>query len=164
MEDIAACAGVSKPVVYQHFDSKRDLYLGLLDRSVSSVVRGISEAISRETHNVKRLEAAVSFYFIAVDEADKGYRLIFESDFTQDNDVRSRVDDVVSQLARIVGREIANETGLTDGEANIVAAGLCGMAQAAAWRWIRLGRPVSREKAIIGVTLLGWEGLRTFPG
>ncbi len=163
MDDIAARAGVTKPVVYQHFDGKRELYLGLLDDSVEQVVAGISQAIARESFNVKRLEAAVGFYFAAVDDADKSYRLIFESDFTQDADVSARLDDLISQLARIVGREIANETGLTSGEANILAAGLCGMAQAAAWRWIRLGRPVSREKAISGITYLGWEGLRTFP-
>ena len=164
MDDVALRAGVSKPIVYQSFASKHELYMGILDHSVVQVVTGINEAISRETDNRKRFEAAIKFYFDQVDEADHGYRLIFESDFTANPDVRSRVDDLISQLARILGQVIARETGLTTGEANILAAGLSGMAQAAAWRWINLGRPVSKEKAILGVTHLGWTGLSSFGG
>lgn len=162
MDDVALRAGVSKPIVYQSFASKHELYMGILDHSVIQVIRGIDEAISCETDNRKRFEAAIKFYFDQVDEADHGYRLIFESDFTANPDVRARVDDLISQLARILGQVIARETGLTTGEANILAAGLSGMAQAAAWRWINLGRPVSKEKAILGITHLGWTGLSSF--
>ncbi len=164
MDDIAAQAGVSKPIVYQHFASKRDLYLGLLDGAVNEWVAGIVEAISAVDDNKQRVTAAIKYYFDKVDDTDRAYRLIFESDFTADPDVRARVEDVISQVARIVGVEIAQETNLSAGEANILAAGLCGMAQASAWRWIKLGRPVSKEKAISGVSYLGWEGLSTFPG
>lgn len=163
MDDIAAQAGVSKPIVYQYFPSKRDLYLGLLDNAVIEWVEGISEAIAKVENNKQRVSAAIQYYFDKVDDTDRTYRLIFETDFTADPDVRARVEDVVSQVARIVGVEISQETNLSSGEANILAAGLCGMAQAAAWRWIKLGRPVSKEKAISGVSYLGWEGLSTFP-
>ncbi|NDC52202.1 MAG: DNA polymerase III subunit alpha, partial [Actinobacteria bacterium] len=81
-------------------------------------------------------------------DADLGYRLIFESDFTMNHDVRARVEDVVSQVSRIVGAEVSKQTGMSLGEANILAGGLSGMAQAAAWRWLRLGRPISIELAI----------------
>lgn len=162
MDDVALRAGVSKPIVYQSFASKHELYMGILDHSVEQVIAGINEAIARESDNRKRFEAAIKFYFDQVDEADHGYRLIFESDFTSNPDVRARVDELISQLARILGQVIARETGLTTGEANILAAGLSGMAQAAAWRWINLGRPVSKEKAIIGITYLGWTGLSSF--
>ena len=162
MDDVALRAGVSKPIVYQSFASKHELYMGILDHSVEQVVAGINEAIAQESDNRKRFEAAIKFYFDQVDEADHGYRLIFESDFTANPDVRARVDDLISQLARILGQVIARETGLTTGEANILAAGLSGMAQAAAWRWINLGRPVSKEKAIVGITHLGWTGLSSF--
>ena len=164
MDDIALRAGISKPIVYQYFTSKRELYLGLLDDAVNVWVEGITEAIAAETDNRKRVTAAIKYYFDKVDDTDRSYRLIFETDFTADPDVRARVEDVISQVSRIVGVEISQQTNLSSGEANILAAGLCGMAQAAAWRWIKLGRPVSKEQAIRGVTYLGWEGLSTFPG
>ena len=163
MDDIAAKAGISKPIVYQYFSGKRELYLGLLDDAVDEWVAGISAAVTAETDNRKRVIAAIKYYFDKVDDTDRSYRLIFETDFTSDPDVRARVEDVVSQAARIVGVEISQQTNLSSGEANILAAGLCGMAQAAAWRWIKLGRPVTKEQAIRGVTYLGWEGLSTFP-
>jgi hypothetical protein len=47
------------------------------------------------------------------------------------------------------------------GEANILAGGLTGMAQAAAWRWLRLGRPVSIDKAISQTLDLAWNGLNS---
>lgn len=159
MDDIADRAGVSKPILYQHFSSKQDFYLGVLDERVDVLVQQINDAIDGAEGNRNRLEAAIACYFKLVDDADHGFRLIFESDFTMNHEVRARVEDVVSQVSRIVGTEVANQTGKSIGEANILAAGLCGMAQAAAWRWLRLGRPIPMESAIAQTLDLAWDGL-----
>ena len=159
MDEIADRAGASKPILYQHFASKQDLYLGILDERVDVVVEQVQNAIESTEGNRNRLEAAIACYFKLVDDADLGYRLIFESDFTMNHDVRSRVQDVVSQVSRIVGTEVSRQTGMSLGEANILAGGLSGMAQAAAWRWLRLGRPIAMEKAIAQTLDLAWNGL-----
>ena len=159
MDDIAERAGVSKPILYQHFSSKNELYLGILDERVEAIVQQVRSAIESESTNKSRLEAAISCYFNLIDDADLGYRLIFESDFTMNHDVRARVEDVVSQVSRIVGAEVSKQTGMSLGEANILAGGLTGMAQAAAWRWLRLGRPISMELAVAQTLDLAWNGL-----
>jgi AcrR family transcriptional regulator len=159
MDDIAERAGVSKPILYQHFSSKHELYLGILDERVEAIVQQVRTAIESASTNKTRLEAAISCYFNLIDDADLGYRLIFESDFTMNHDVRARVEDVVSQVSRIVGAEVSKQTGMSLGEANILAGGLSGMAQAAAWRWLRLGRPISMELAISQTLDLAWNGL-----
>ncbi len=159
MDDIAKQAGVSKPILYQHFSSKQDFYLGVLDERVDVIVQQISDAINGAVGNRNRLEAAIACYFKLVDDADHGFRLIFESDFTMNHEVRARVEDVVAQVSRVVGNEVANQTGKSLGEANILAGGLCGMAQAAAWRWLRLGRPIAMEVAIRQTLDLAWNGL-----
>jgi AcrR family transcriptional regulator len=159
MGDIAERAGVSKPILYQHFSSKHELYLGILDERVEAIVQQVRGAIESASTNKTRLEAAISCYFNLIDDADLGYRLIFESDFTMNHDVRARVEDVVSQVSRIVGAEVSKQTGMSLGEANILAGGLSGMAQAAAWRWLRLGRPISIELAISQTLDLAWNGL-----
>ena len=159
MDDIAKRAGVSKPILYQHFSSKEDFYLGILDERVEVIVQQISEAIEAAEGNRNRLKAAIACYFKLVDDADHGFRLIFESDFTMNHEVRARVEDVVAQVSRDVGTEVANQTGKSIGEANILAGGLCGMAQAAAWRWLRLGRPIAMEDAIAQTLDLAWSGL-----
>lgn len=159
MDDIAERAGISKPILYQHFASKQDLYLGVLDERVDVLVAQVSNAIASTTGNQARLEAAIACYFRLVDDADRGYRLIFESDFTTNHDVRARVEDVVAQVSRVVGTEVMRQTGMSMGEANILAGGLCGMAQAAAWRWLRLGRPIPMEQAVAQTLNLAWNGL-----
>jgi AcrR family transcriptional regulator len=159
MDDIAERAGVSKPILYQHFSSKHELYLGILDERVEAIVQQVRSAIESASTNKSRLEAAISCYFNLIDDADLGYRLIFESDFTMNHDVRARVEDVVSQVSRIVGSEVSKQTGMSLGEANILAGGLSGMAQAAGWRWLRLGRPISMELAISQTLDLAWNGL-----
>ena len=159
MDDIAERAGVSKPILYQHFASKQELYLGILDERVEAIVEQVREAIEGESTNKARLKAAIACYFNLVDDADLGYRLIFESDFTMNHDVRARVEDVVSQVSRIVGAEVSKQTGMSLGEANILAGGLSGLAQAAAWRWLRLGRPISIDLAISQTLDLAWNGL-----
>ena len=159
MDDIAERAGVSKPILYQHFSSKQDFYLGVLDERVEFLVQHITESIESAAGNQNRLEAAIACYFKLVDDADRGFRLIFESDFTMNHEVRARVEDVVAQVSRVVGAEVANQTGKSIGEANILAGGLCGMAQAAAWRWLRLGRPIAMEEAISQTLDLAWNGL-----
>jgi AcrR family transcriptional regulator len=161
MDDIAERAGASKPILYQHFPSKHELYLGILDERVEAIVEQVRSAIEAESTNKARLKAAIACYFNLVDDADLGYRLIFESDFTMNHDVRARVEDVVSQVSRIVGAEVSKQTGKSLGEANILAGGLAGMAQAAAWRWLRLGRPVPIEKAIAQTLDLAWNGLNS---
>ena len=124
MDDIARAANVSKPILYQHFPSKRDLYLGILDDSVVLWVTDISAAIESQSENNDRLRAAITLYFDRQDAADQAYRMLFEADVTQDQDVRARIEDVISQVARILGTEIAKQTTLSVGEANIIAAGL----------------------------------------
>lgn len=163
MDDVAARASISKPVLYQHFAGKRELYLGLLDASVNAVVQGVTDAMEAHADNRDRLVAAIRYYFDAVDSADHDFRLIFESDLTNDPDVRGRVDDVLAQVSRLVGLEIAQATGLTTSAANLLAAGMCGMAQAAAFRWIALGRPLDKDAAVSQLANLGWYGLSALP-
>jgi hypothetical protein len=69
------------------------------------------------------------------------------------------VEDVISQVSRVIGTEVMRQTGMSMGEANILAGGLCGMAQAASWRWLRLGRPIPMEQAIAQTLDLAWHGL-----
>ena len=163
VDDVASRAGVSKPIVYQFFTSKHALYLGLLDRSVTLTSDGVMEAIASQPLPRKRVEAALGYYFDAVDLADLDFRLIFESDFTTDPEVKERLEQFLFAVTRAIGIEISEATGLPVGQANILAAGIAGMAQKAAWRWIQLGRPIPKAVAVEQITQLTWHGLSAFP-
>jgi AcrR family transcriptional regulator len=62
MDEIADAAGVSKPVLYQHFPSKLDLYLALLDQSCDRLVEVLEEALSSTDNNANRVNATVAAF------------------------------------------------------------------------------------------------------
>src|SRR6195952_5065597 len=63
MDDIAERAGVSKPVLYQHFPGKLELYLALLDQHADNLVGRVREALSSTTDNKARVDSCVAAYF-----------------------------------------------------------------------------------------------------
>ena len=92
MDDIAERAGVSKPVLYQHFPGKRELYLALLEEQVSELADRVAEAMAATDNNRSRVDAAVGAYFDFIDAEGEAFRLVFESDLRNDADVRAIVD------------------------------------------------------------------------
>src|SRR5271166_3999433 len=80
MDEIADRAGVSKPVLYQHFPGKLELYLALLDESIVELVRTVSEALSSTTDNRERVPATFKAFYDFVAGESEEFRLIFESD------------------------------------------------------------------------------------
>lgn len=163
MDDIAERAGVSKPVLYQHFPSKLDLYLGLLDQQAASLVQLIEQALQSTTDNQQRIAATVEAYFDFVDTPDGAYRLVFESDLVAEAAVKRRVEAVTDACAGAVAEVIQEDTRLDADHAFLLGVCLAGMAQACAARWVALGRPVPRQRAAELVRCLGWSGLESFP-
>ena len=92
MDDIAEAAGVSKPVLYQHFPGKLELYLALLDSSSDALVAAVETALASTADDKLRVQATVQAYFDFVDDPGGAFRLIFESDLTNEGAVRNRVD------------------------------------------------------------------------
>ena len=63
MDEIAERAGVSKPVLYQHFPGKQELYLALLDESVGRLVEAVAAAVRSTSDNRQRVNATFAAYF-----------------------------------------------------------------------------------------------------
>src|SRR5579875_3564885 len=63
MDDIAERAGVSKPVLYQHFPGKLELYLALLDAQAEALADTVVTALEGTTDNRERIHAVLSAYF-----------------------------------------------------------------------------------------------------
>src|ERR1700739_548524 len=91
MGENAERAGVSKPVLYQHFSSKLELYLAVLQRHVENLVSGVQQALSATTDNRRRLHAAVQAFFDFIEHDSQGYRLIFENDYVTEPEVAAQV-------------------------------------------------------------------------
>src|SRR5216683_3746702 len=92
MDEIAERAGVSKPVLYQHFPGKLDLYLALLDESVADLTGTIRDALASTTDNKQRVSATFTAFFDFVGSTGQAFRLVFESDLRNEPAVRDRLD------------------------------------------------------------------------
>jgi AcrR family transcriptional regulator len=163
MDDIAERAGVSKPVLYQHFPGKLELYLALLDTHCDAFAERIRSAMSATTENAERVRGAMRAYFDFVSHESEAFRLVFESDLRNESAVRARVDRMERLSVEAVTETIMSDTGVNRARAEMLAAGLCGAAQAAARFWLAGGRAVSQEEAEQLITTLSWRGIGGFP-
>src|SRR6266496_1434226 len=108
MDDIADRAGVSKPVLYQHFPGKLDLYLALLDESARELVAIVRDALSSTTDNKQRVPATFRAFFDYVGTSGEAFRLVFESDLSNEPAVRARLEHTMQECAEI-GRASCRE-------------------------------------------------------
>jgi AcrR family transcriptional regulator len=160
MDDIAERAGVSKPVLYQHFPGKLDLYLALLDQHCESLIQSVRMALASTTDNKQRVRATMDAY---VEDDGGAFRLVFESDLTNEPAVRERVDKVTNECAEAICDVIAEDTGLSRAESMLLASGLGGLAQVVARAWLNSDRSVPRDQAVQLLTSLAWRGIAGFP-
>jgi AcrR family transcriptional regulator len=163
MDDIADRAGVSKPVLYQHFPGKLDLYLALLDQHCEALVEAVREALGSTSDNKLRVAATMSAYFEFVEHESGAFRLVFESDLTNEQAVRERVNKVELDCAKLISAVIAEDTGLGPEESMVLAIGLTGISQVTARYWLAAGMPVPRDTASQLISQLAWRGIAGFP-
>ncbi len=163
MDDIAERAGVSKPVLYQHFPGKLELYLALLDTHCDAMVERIRAAMAATSDNKERVRGAVNAYFDFVDHEGEAFRLVFESDLRNDPAVRLRVDRVERGCISAITDTIMGDTGVSRARAELLASGLVGAAETAARFWLAGGRQVDKPEAEALLTALSWRGIASFP-
>jgi AcrR family transcriptional regulator len=163
MDEIAERAGVSKPVLYQHFPGKLELYLALLDESVDTLVETVRDALRSNPDPKQRVAATFGAYFEYVGGEGQAYRLVFESDLSNETAVRDRLDRAQRECAAMVSQAVREDTGLSGGEAHLLSVGLVGMAQVTARYWLDTRDHIPREAAEQLVARLAWRGISGWP-
>jgi AcrR family transcriptional regulator len=163
MDDIADRAGVSKPVLYQHFPGKLDLYLALLEEHAEAMVAAVRVALASTSDNKQRVEATIQAYFRFVDEDGGAFRLVFESDLTNQPAVRELVEGTTLSCAEAISEVISDDAGLPPEHARLLAVGLVGMAQVAARFWLAEDGSIPRDAAAKLLASLSWRGIGGFP-
>jgi len=163
MDEIADRANVSKPVLYQHFPSKLDLYLAVLDMHIDSLVFAIQKAIASNRENSSRVAATVEAYFGFIDSESEAFRLLFESDMSLEPQVRERLNRMTYDCAAAVSAVISIDTGLGKEESMMLAVGIIGTVQTAARHWLDRDGKIDRKRATELVMNLIWRGISGFP-
>lgn len=163
MEDIADEAGVSKPVLYQHFPGKLELYLALLDNQCDKLEALVLEALDSSEEHEERVYATVAAFFSFVADEGGAFRLIYESDLTNDPQVRHRLDALEAQLGEAISQRIIQDTPLPQELAEMLGLAMAGAAQVMARTWLAHGAHFPKEVAAQAAGHLAWRGIGTFP-
>ena len=163
MDEIADRAKVSKPVLYQHFPSKLDLYLAVLDLHIDSLVFAIQKAIAANRENSARVAATVEAYFGFIDSEGEAFRLLFESDMNVEPQVRERLNRMTYDCAAAISAVISIDTGLGKEESMMLAVGIIGTVQTSARHWLDRDGKIDRRRATELVMNLIWRGISGFP-
>ncbi|MBD2900434.1 TetR/AcrR family transcriptional regulator [Actinomadura nitritigenes] len=163
MDEIAERAGVSKPVLYQHFPGKLELYLALLDEHAEALVKTVRDALESTTDNKLRVQASMQAFYDFVAGDGEAYRLVFESDLRNVAPVRARVDRANQQCAEMIAQVIAEDTGAASDEAHLLGMGLVGMAEVSARFWLSQHRAIPKDTAEKIIARLAWRGISGFP-
>jgi AcrR family transcriptional regulator len=163
MDEIADRAGVSKPVLYQHFTSKLELYLAVLQRHADNLVSGVRQALRTTTDNRQRVRAAVDAFFDFIEHDSQGYRLIFENDYVTEPQVSAQVKVATEACTDAVFDLISHDSGLEPHRARMIAVGLVSISVDSARYWLNADRPISKDDAVEGTVQFIWGGLSHVP-
>ncbi|KAA5837160.1 TetR/AcrR family transcriptional regulator [Saccharopolyspora hirsuta] len=163
MDDIAERAGVSKPVLYQHFPGKLELYLALLETHGNELVRRVREAIESTSDNKLRVRAAIGALYEFVAGEGQAFRLVFESDLRGEPVVEKAVEDALNGCIDAITEAVTADAGLDAERARLLAVGLVGLSQVTARYWLDARETISREEAVGLMSTLAWKGLAGFP-
>lgn len=163
MDDIAEAAKVSKPVLYQHFPGKRELYLALLESHLAALTALLVDAMRSTEDNKLRVHATMRAYFQFIAQDSQAHRLVFESDVNNDPDVSSRLEEFNAHFANSIAGIIAEDTQLSLVEATLLGRGLAGMAQVSARYWLETDGSLDIDSASELIYRLAWRGISRFP-
>jgi AcrR family transcriptional regulator len=163
MDEIAERAGVSKPVLYQHFPGKLELYLALLDESAGELVKVVGDALESTSDNRQRVPATFKAFYDYVAGAGEEFRLVFESDLSNEPAVRERLDKTMHDCANMVAQFIREDAGVSMEEAHLLGMALVGMAQVTARYWLSTDRAIPKDAAEQMIARLAWRGISGWP-
>src|SRR3954470_7203907 len=159
MDEVAEAAGVTKPVLYQHFGSKRDLYLQLLDDVGQRLLEDVQKATAAAGGPRQQVASGFEAYFRFVADHESAFRLLFGGDGREaDREFADAVRRVEDAMADAVALLI--EADIDDDHRGLLAYGVVGLAEATSRHWVLTGRREELDTLSSRVADLTWAGLR----
>jgi AcrR family transcriptional regulator len=134
MDDIAEAAGVTKPLVYQHFDSKRALYLELLNVFSHEMIERIVQATAAAEGPRQQVELGFAGYFELMVDNEDAFRLLYGRDAPDDPELGAALHRVEEAIAEAIDPLI--DAGLDPAHRLLLAHAVVGMAEGASRHWL----------------------------
>ncbi|MFF0306832.1 TetR family transcriptional regulator [Streptosporangium sp. NPDC004379] len=159
VEEIAATANVSKPVVYEHFGGKEGVYAVVVDREMDKLLGMVTEALSA-SHALIKLERAALALLAYVEENSEGFRILIRDSHAASGTgtFASLINDIASQVEDVMVDEFVRR-GYEPKHAPMYAQMLVGMVALTGQWWLDVRRP-PREEVAAHLVNLAWNGLK----
>jgi AcrR family transcriptional regulator len=158
MDDIAEAAGVTKPVLYQHFPSKRALYRELLDDVDRQLTERLLDATSHATTGRERVQDGFAAYFRYVAAHRDAFRLLFGASVRNDAEFASVAESVIDRLADLIAQLI--DIDAAPEHRRTLAHAMVGMAEATSRRVANEEGEDDPERLARWLAEMAWFGLR----
>lgn len=159
IEEIAQRAGVSKPIVYEHFGGKEGLYAVVVDREMETLLEMVTSSLTknRSLYRIQQVALALLTY---MEERTDGFRILVRGESTtvgEDTRYSSLLNDAISQVEHILAGDFERR-GFDPGLAPLYAQALVGMVSVTAQWWLDVRQP---EKEVVAAHLVNlcWNGL-----
>lgn len=160
MDTIAEAAGVSKPVLYQHFASKQDLYLALIDTSAASLDESLGTALDSTTDPHEKVRATFRAYFDFVVSHREEFVILFNSDVYEAR-AQQKIRDLRSRSASRIVKALMSFSNLEEDQAVLLCRALIGTAEVIV-KQIEARDDIEVESAVSLLTQMCWGGLQSF--
>ncbi len=158
MDEVALAAGVTKPVLYQHFPSKRALYVELLEDVGNRLLGQLTSATNLATTGRQRVEDGFKAYFRFVDGNRSAFRLLFGASVRNDPEFAVVADRFIDHAAGLVSTLI--EIPVPEEHRLMLANALVGMAEATSRRSIARDADIDANRLAAWIAEFAWFGLR----
>ncbi len=164
MSDIAEAAGVTKPVLYQHFSSKRELYRTVLEDIGARLETAVIESAVAAPTPRARAEAGIRAFARFVEDDHDGFRLLFDGTNRHDEEWAVITRDVERSLASAVAALI-DVPSADDQRRQVLAHGIIGLAESMMRQAkVHGGGGYPEDQLVRDITALTWAGLRGIDG
>lgn len=160
MSDVAEAAGITKPVLYQHFSSKRALYLEVLN-DVGCRLRQVIEKATADAPSPRaQVERGLHAFFGFVGDEEASFTLLFGGGTRRDEEFAAAAAEVEGSIATAIAA-LLEVPHLGPSERQLLAFGIVGLAEGTSRRWIVQGRQPDAPELAALVAQVAWAGLRS---
>ena len=157
VEEIAARANVSKPVVYEHFGGKEGLYAVVIDREMVKLEAMITESLQHGRSRYRIEQAVLALLTYVEDETDGFLILVRDMQPGERRSYGTLLNDATTQVSHILGNAFTR-SGLNPEYANLYGQALVGMVSMTAQWWLD-ERTQPKEEVAAHIVNLCWNGL-----
>jgi AcrR family transcriptional regulator len=159
MNQVAEAAGVTKPVLYQHFRSKKALYRELLEDVSTRLADAIAEATRAAEGPRQQVEAGLRSYFAYVTEHRAAATILYGGGDRRDGEFADAIRRVEETIVELITPLIRVE-GLDDEGRRLLAHGVVGLTEGTSRHWVASGYEPDPDELAARVAELAWAGLR----